>query len=430
MADRLVLRPGPQRSERELAALAEPTMPVGRRFTTTFLVASFGQWLAILLPVQLLLPRQLALIDETNKITNFALVASLGTLFVLVMGPLWGAVSDRTTSRFGRRHPWRVFGAVWSAGGFVALGYATSLTSILIITFLHALGGAALGASFNAAVPDRVPPQQRGRISAYVELAQRAALISGVAAGSVLSIRAGYTMIAGVLVVSTLVFVLATPDSPLPRDRVPSWQWRRFLRGFWVSPRRHPDFAWGMLTRFGFVLGTAFATGFLFFLLQDAVGYEGIFPGHGVGGGVTILIMVFTAGLVSTTYLAGALSDRFGQRKVVLVIGAVVFSLGCLLVMLSQTWSAVLAACVLMGAGTGCYAAVDGPIAAGLLPAPEDRARHLGIAGLAVALPQVLAPALGGPIIAYLGGYPTLYAFAAGSTILAGLAVLRIKTLR
>lgn len=59
------------------------------------------------------------------------------------------------------------------------------------------------------------------------------------------------------------------------------------------------------------------------------------------------------------------------------------------------TWrTASTNASALLGAGIGCYAAV------------------------------------GGPIIAYLGGYPTLYALAGGSSLLAALFGYRIKALR
>lgn len=413
-----------------LGALDEPTTPVRVGFIASYTVASFAQWLAILVPLQLLLPRQLALIDEPNKITNFAVVASVSALVGLVCGPLFGALSDRTAARFGRRHPWRVLGAGWAAVTFVALGHATTVTGVLLLVVLNALGGAALGASFYAAIPDRVPGRQRGRISAYTEIAQRAALVCGVAVASVVSVAAGYTMIAVALVVSTAVFVLVTPDARLARSAVPRWNWRGFLAEFWVSPRRHPDFAWALLTRMSFVLATAFATGFLLFLLQDAVGYEQVFPGSTAEGGVTILIAVFTAMAVPVAYGVGAWSDRLGRRKPFVVAGSVVFALGCLMLTQSQTWASVLGAAVLMGAGIGCFAAVDAPINAGVLPAAAHRARHLAVATLAAVLPQIVAPALGAPIIAFLGGYPTLYAVAAGSALLAALLVQPIKGLR
>ena len=42
-------------------------------------------------------------------------------------------------------------------------------------------------------------------------------------------------------------------------------------RGFWLSPRRHPDFGWAWLTRFLINLGNALGTLYLLYYLQDAV---------------------------------------------------------------------------------------------------------------------------------------------------------------
>ena len=43
------------------AALAEPTVLVGRRFVGTLSLALFGIWMAFFTPIQLLLPQQLEL---------------------------------------------------------------------------------------------------------------------------------------------------------------------------------------------------------------------------------------------------------------------------------------------------------------------------------------------------------------------------------
>ena len=45
-------------------------------------------------------------------------------------------------------------------------------------------------------------------------------------------------------------YVLRRRDTVLPRELGPPWRWREFAAGFWISPRRYPDFGWGWLTRF------------------------------------------------------------------------------------------------------------------------------------------------------------------------------------
>ena len=51
----------------------------------------------------------------------------------------------------------------------------------------------------------------------------------------------------------------------------PAWDARAFLRGFWLDPRRYPDFGWAWLTRFLTSLAIAMGTLYLLYFLRDAV---------------------------------------------------------------------------------------------------------------------------------------------------------------
>ena len=50
--------------------------------------------------------------------------------------------------------------------------------------------------------------------------------------------------------------------------------------GWWIDPRRHPDFGWAWLTRFLISLGNALGTLYLLYFLRDKVHYEQLFPGR------------------------------------------------------------------------------------------------------------------------------------------------------
>ena len=73
--------------------------------------------MAQLTPVQLLLPAQIedagaASSDWVDNVVAFGIVSGIAGVFVLLAYPLTGALSDRTTSRFGRRRPW-IASAPW-----------------------------------------------------------------------------------------------------------------------------------------------------------------------------------------------------------------------------------------------------------------------------------------------------------------------------
>jgi MFS family permease len=96
----------------------------------------------------------------------------------------------------------------------------------------------------------------------------------------------------------------------------------------------------------------------------------------------------------------------------------------------SPTWPAAMVAAAVMGAGYGIYVSVDQALITQVLPGASGRAKDLGIINIANSAPQVLAPALAAPIVAHLGGYPVLYLVTAVVTILGGVFVYRIRSVR
>ena len=79
-------------------------------------------------------------------------------------------------------------------------------------------------------------------------------------------------MTAVLLVLLVLPFVLrATRHPAVAGERGRRSALGEWLAGFWISPRRYPDFAWAWLTRFLVQLGNAMATLYLLYFLQDEV---------------------------------------------------------------------------------------------------------------------------------------------------------------
>jgi MFS family permease len=112
------------------------------------------------------------------------------------------------------------------------------------------------------------------------------------------------------------------------------------------------------------------------------------------------------------------------------MIATGIMAVGAVVLAIWQTWEAAMVAAAIMGAGYGTYLAVDQALITQVLPAAKDRAKDLGVINIANSLPQVLGPALAGPVIASLGGYPTLYGLTAVITLLGAILVQPIKSVR
>ncbi|MFL6127716.1 MAG: MFS transporter [Mycobacteriales bacterium] len=411
---------------------AEPARRVAAPFIGTLALANLALWMGFFTPIQLLLPEQLEDIDAAGKVGALGWVTGAGAAVAVLVTPLAGALSDRTTSRWGRRLPWLVGGTLPAAAALAVLSRQSTVAGVLIGWCLAQASLNAAYAGLTAEVPDHVPVRQRGVVSGWFGLPQAIGVVVGVALVTSFTSTpaAGYLLVAVVIAALVLPFAAVSRDTPLSRADRPQWSWSRFVRGFRVSPRQHPDFGWAWLTRFLISLGNALGTLYLLYFLRDRVHYERLFPGRTAEDGVLVLILVYAAGAVATAVLGGVLSDRSGRRKPLVIGSSVVMAAGAVLLAVWPTWTAALLAAALLGTGYGIYMAVDTALITQVLPAAVDRGKDLGVINIANAAPQVLAPALAAPIVGSLGGYPALYALTAIVTLLGAVLVLPIRSVR
>ena len=407
-----------------------PAVRVRRAFVGTLALANLAVWMGFFTPIQLLLPEQLEdIAGDDGKVAALGLVTGVGAFVAVVATPLAGALSDRTTSRFGRRLPWLVGGALLGGLALVVLSRQSTVVGVLLG---WALAQACLNAAYaglTAEVPDHVPVAQRGTVSGWFGLPQAVGVVVGVAlvTSFTTTVVAGYAVIAVAVVVLVLPFALVTKDPVLDRASRPALS---LARGWWIDPRRFPDFGWAWLTRFLISLGNALGTLYLLYFLRDKVHYEQLFPGRSAEDGVLVLILIYAAGAVATAVGGGMWSDRTGRRKPLVIVSSLVMAAGAMLLAVWPTWTASLVAAALLGIGYGVYMAVDTALVTQVLPTAADRGKDLGIVNIANAAPQVLAPALAAPVVGGLGGYPMLYSLTALVTLAGAVLVLPIRSVR
>jgi MFS family permease len=406
------------------SALADPSVNVGRRYISVVVLANLGIMLAFFTPIQALLPRLAEQVDPAAKESALAWITGVGALVAIVANPVAGALSDRTTSRMGRRRPWVLYGAILGGLGMLAL---TLQSTVLGLAVAWGAAQAAINSAYAGAmatIPDRVPVRQRGLVSGWVGLAQTLGVVLGVALVSfvVTDLDGGIVLTAALLVVLTIPFVVWLRDPRLERADLPPFVLLAWRRGFWVSPRRYPDFAWAWITRFLMMLGNALATLYLLFFLQDAVKYAEPEQGQ------TVLIALYAIGTLLTTVVAGKLSDRSGRRKIYVISSTIVMAMSALILALFPVFPAVMVGAFILGLGYGMYLAVDQALVTQVLPSAFDRGRDLGVINIANSAPQVLAPVIAAPIVTGATGYTGLYLLTAAVTLLSAVLVTRIRS--
>jgi MFS family permease len=423
MADSTVLEPGVSDLPE---ALQIPAKAVSAGFQFLLSLANLVVWLSILPISQILLPTQVAALDAANKFSNLSIATAIGVLAAVITNPIAGALSDRTTSRLGRRRPWFIVGTLLSMATLALMANASSFLALVLCWAIFHVAANAILAALSAVVPDQVPVRQRATVSAFVSLS----LPLGAVIGALLvtrvvnSTQLSYYVFIGILLVVMTLLVLLIHDKPLPKGAVPRFNLGAFLAGFWVNPVKYPDFGWAWLTRFLVYLGYFISLGYLLYFLQDAVHYQK------AAQGVTTFQVILTGTLLIASVISGILSDKFQRRKIFVMGASLVIVLAFLILAFFQTWPAVELAAAVLGIGFGAYLGVDIALITQVLPSASARGKDLGVINIANALPQVVGSAVAALVINSFHNYTLLFIFAAVLAALGAVLIQRVKSVR
>ncbi len=407
-------------------ALQIPAKAVSAGFQCLLSLANLVVWLSILPISQILLPTQVAALDAANKFTHLSIATAIGVLAAVITNPIAGALSDRTTSRLGRRRPWFIVGTLLAVITLAFMANASSFIALVVWWAIFHVAANAILAALSAVVPDQVPLRQRATVSAFVSLS----LPVGAVIGALLvtrivgSTQLSYYTFIGILLVVMALLVLVIHDKPLPKATAPRFKLGTFLASFWVNPLRYPDFGWAWITRFFVYLGYFISLGYLLYFLQDAVHYQK------AAQGVTTFQVILTATLLIASISSGILSDTFQHRKIFVMGASVVIVFAFLLLAFFQTWPAVEGAAAVLGMGFGAYLGVDLALITQVLPSASARGKDLGVINIANALPQVVGSALAALVINTFHSYTLLFVLAAILASLGAVLIQRIKSVR
>lgn len=349
-------------------------------------------WTALLVVV---IPSDILLLaPEAEKGTALGAVLGWGALIAMITMPLAGALSDFSRPAMGRRRPYMIAGGVLNAVGLFLLARSPSLGAYRNSYYLVQASNNVSGAAYSGLFADVVPDDQRGIASGWMGLMiMLATIVAGAAAGLLLEqgLRTiVYGLIAAVLLLSLVYTAWQVREAPLGPAK--PFVLREFLRAFWVNPREHPDFAWLFASRVLILLGFYTVLDFVQFFLKDFMGFADFRARTGI---LSAAVMI---GALPSAYVAGWLSDRLGRRAIVFGSG-MAMAVSIVLFLAAPGYTPLLALSIVFGVGFGAFTSVDWALAVDVLPSKDAAATQLGIWGIAATVPQVIAPAIGGPLL-------------------------------
>lgn len=379
-----------------------------------------------------------SLLPQEHRASALAAVLTLGGLAALIANPFFGALSDRTRSRLGRRRPWMLAGTVAGLVGIAALAAADSLPAIIISwVFTQTSFNAALAAAA-ALLADTVHESRRAAASGVFTAAAFVGTLPPLVLAALLPRHVdlvSFVMPAAALVV--VGFAMKVPDRAmmkvpdramtLPRTAREPGKKRRGIRTASFSK----EFAAVWLQRLAMQSAFSLATGFTLYLIIDRMTGDPV--------SATPIAMVATlaggAGIVIGAAVGGAWASRLQRYLPFLACGAVGLAAGATLRSIAEMPLVLWIATSIGGIAVGIYLAVN--LAMAIRVIPTSRAgTYLGVLNIAETIPQVLAPMVaaallhvgqGDPLSGAADNYLMLYATAA---VIALLSLATLPALR
>ena len=426
-------------------------------------------------------------VPQALKNTYYGGLRTAGLIVAILVQPLAGLLSDRSTLRWGRRRPFILLGTILDLVFLTLVALSGNYWMLFIaVLFLQFSSNIAHGA-LQGLIPDLVPQEQRGRASGVKAVMELLPVVLLPLLGIGVLVDQGRIWAALLVVmIALLVAMLLTmtvheeplrerPEMPI-RPRVARivlltlifvvatsvfgglvgfvgalLMGREVLQlmavglagllamagaiivGVWLSARvgigeemeRHSSFVWWVVNRLLFFAAVSSIQGFAQYFLQDVLEVPN--PAQAT----TVLIAVLGVFTVIAALGGGFLADRFGRRRLLMLSG-VVAGAGTFLLVFSVNLFMVYLSGFFIGVAAGVFVTTNWALGTDLVP-PEEAGRYLGISNLAGAGAGVVGAGIGGPLADFFNmsspglGYLVVFAIYGVCFLLSSVTLLKVQ---
>jgi len=333
-------------------------------------------------------------------------------------------------SRFGRRTPFIFLGTGIGLAGLIVMGSAPNLLIVGAGWVLGMAGWSISGGAIQNLMADKLPEQQRGKVSALTGLMTQIAPVLGIGVAYAVSSNTLLVfVIPGVIgAVLLALFPLIKPEGSSKDLAVTSPVTKKsVIASYGFNVRKYPDFAWNWLGRFVFFMGLYFNTTFGTFFYAQRLNL----PVREVAGVVATIGMLGVVAAAAGALLGGFLSDKLRRRRLFVMIAALLFVGGALAEATAWSLPQLIIGAVLMQTAIAVFATVDQAIIFAILPNRTETGRYMAVVAFAQKIPSAVAPLIASLVIT-LGAvgaeknYTLLYLTGAVLALLGG-AVIAVK---
>lgn len=351
---------------------------------------------------------------------------AVGIFFALIANVIFGALSDASHSRFGKRTPWIIVGGPIAGIGFYLTSVSPTLVTIVASWSLLQIGLNCMIAPCVAILSDRVPQKYRGTMSAFYGAGQIVGQSMGTIIGSAFIDAPGTGFMIGTVCwfLCGIGTVLLIPrELPAATAAAERFDIRRIAMQFRPPTKGASDFYKALVGRLMLIFGYNMIVGYQLYVCMRYIGQDK----NAASATVSAMAVITMVVSLVVSLASGPISDRLGKRKLPVFISSAIIAAGIAVPWLWPTKTAMLAYAALMGLGYGIYMAVDQALNVDVLPNPDEAGKDLGILNLANTLGQVIAPIAVSMIVTATGGYFLVFPVAIVAVMAGAVVILFIR---
>lgn len=403
------------------------------RFLAAFVIYAVLNNAAFTINGSNLLPQHLKDVGMANPTAAFGIITSVTSLVSLFAGYIWGTMSDRTRSRFGKRTPWIFWGSIVAGIGLYLLGSFQTTLNLTLAYCFNTLGQNAIQTPMYAFLADRVPKNVRGTLSAGL-----GATSIGLPIGQFISSyflgrpyqNIGF-IVGGVLIALSGLLALAiiprersSKDAEIRQDKTIKDVLVTLLPPKMAGAH---DFYKSCAGRFLIMTSYTMVMQYLLYILENYIGQSTIDAAKSMNRLSMFTLVVSLVGLV----ISGPMSDYIKRRKVPVVTGGILMIVGTLIPLFVKSTNGVIAYAIFAGLGYGVYLAVDGALNMDVIPEQakidKNTGKYIGFSNLTNTLGLTAAPMATSMIVTATGSYVLAFVGSIAATIIGIFFILTIK---
>lgn len=303
------------------------TMLIGFGFLATSISwAVYNAYVPLLLNDYL--PEQFTVIPDVfwlGKATAIGAIMTIDNIFGAIFQPIFGSISDKTRTRFGRRMPFIMVGIPICAVAFFFIPYTTVLWALITVLILFNFIMSIWRAPVVALMPDLTPSRFRSQANGIINFMGGVGTLIAFLAGGLLFNWGGmdYPFALGAIVMVIALVVLKIfirepmrpieepVEKPAKKAKAPKPE----LTVQQKKRKRKSLLAILIAILFWFMGYNAVETFFTLYVTTTFKNASGVFLS---GGDASLMLSVFSLAFLAFAIPAGFIGARVGRKKTIL----------------------------------------------------------------------------------------------------------------